>query len=95
MEKRIITGYCLILAGLGALLLALYGIAAGKSGNFAAAAAQQSSYLLEVGETRGLIYDRNLSPLVGTSSHTVLAVSPSAGAAAGDCAAAGACRGDT
>lgn len=82
LEKRIITGYCLILAGLGALLLALYGIAAGKSGNFAAAAAQQSSYLLEVGETRGLIYDRNLSPLVGTSSHTVLAVSPSAGAAA-------------
>ena len=52
-----------------------------QSAYYAAAAGGQSSWLLEVDQGRGQIYDCNLHPLTGSSAHYVAAVQPSAEAA--------------
>lgn len=46
------------------------------------AATVQSSYAVTVGESRGMIYDRNLKPLVGRSSINRIAIAPTIEAAA-------------
>ena len=39
-------------------------------------AANQSSFLLDIADTRGVIYDRNFQPLTGTQSRLIAAVMP-------------------
>ena len=47
------------------------------SSALASVAQNQSAYLLEVDRTRGIIYDCNLRPMVGSTRRTVAAVQPS------------------
>lgn len=56
-------------------MLRFYTLSMGDS--LAQAATAQSTFLLEVDRTRGMIYDRNFQPLVGGEAHTVAAVLPS------------------
>ena len=44
------------------------------------AALQTSTRMLTVGQTRGMIYDRNMQPLVNREMHTMLVVNPTADA---------------
>ena len=74
MEKRIVYAYILTLALMTGLMVRLAVLSQGEE--FRTAAAVQSSYGLEVGESRGTIYDRNLKPLVNNSSQLLLAVAP-------------------
>ncbi len=74
MEKRIVYAYILTLTLITALMVRLAVLSQGEE--FRAAAAIQSSYGLEVGESRGTIYDRNLKPLVNNASQILLAVAP-------------------
>lgn len=53
-----------------------------SGGGLRQAATVQSSYALTVGETRGVIYDRNLKPLVNQTNRSVAAVTPTPEAAA-------------
>ncbi len=52
-----------------------------RSAYYAAAAGSQSSYLLEVDRSRGMIYDCNMKPMVATETRYKAAVAPSAQAA--------------
>ncbi len=45
---------------------------------YSGAASQKSARVLTVGQTRGMIYDRNMKPLVNREIHTVLVVNPTA-----------------
>ena len=47
---------------------------------YAETASQTSTRLLTVGQTRGMIYDRNMQPLVNREMHTMLVVNPTADA---------------
>lgn len=47
---------------------------------YSGAASQKSSRLLTVGQTRGMIYDRNMHFLVNREMHTVLIINPTADA---------------
>ena len=48
----------------------------------AQADSQKSSRLVTVGQTRGMIYDRNMKPLVNREMHRMLIVNPTADAMA-------------
>lgn len=74
LPKRIVVLYVLVLSFCTLLMLRLSKLTTGAA--LQQAATVQSSYALTVGETRGLIYDRNLKPLVGSSSINLLAVAP-------------------
>ena len=74
MEKRVVCAYVMILAMATSMILRLAVL--GGGGELKAAAAGQSIYTLEVGEERGIIYDRDLKPMVCNSSRTVLSVAP-------------------
>ena len=63
----------------GALLILLAAAArsiwaAGEGAEYVAAAGSQSLYRLEVAQSRGSIYDRDLEPLVGETRELVAAV---------------------
>ena len=65
----------------GALLILLAAAArsiwaAGEGAEYVAAAGSQSLYRLEVAQSRGSIYDRDLEPLVGETRELVAAVAP-------------------
>lgn len=74
MEKRIVQLHGLLLLCLTVLIVRLAALGQGES--LAQAAARQSTSLLEVGSSRGTIYDRHGKPLVNRGSMTALAVSP-------------------
>lgn len=74
MEKRVVSAYVVILGLATVMILRLAEL--GGGGELKAAAASQSVYTLTVGQERGIIYDRNMKPLVGSSSKTVLSVAP-------------------
>lgn len=74
MEKRVVWLHVLILFCFTILTVRLSVLGQGES--LAQAAARQSSSLLELGSSRGGIYDRNGKPLVNRDSVTALAVTP-------------------
>ena len=75
MAKRMTIICCVMLFALNLLIVRLYVLATGEE--LAQAADQQSSYVLDVAEKRGMIYDCNLKPLVNEETEYVAAVSPS------------------
>ena len=74
MAKRIVWLHGLLLFCLTILMVRLSVLGQGES--LAQAAARQSTSLLELGTSRGTIYDRHGKPLVNRSYTTALAVSP-------------------
>ncbi len=74
MEKRIVSFYVALLVCATGIFIRLGVLTAGES--LAAAARSQSSYVMDVGESRGYFYDRNLKPLVNREERTALAVAP-------------------
>lgn len=74
MEKRVVWLHGLLLFCFSILMVRLSVLGQGDS--LAQAAARQSSSLLELGSSRGCIYDRNGKPLVNRGSVTALAVTP-------------------
>lgn len=77
MAKRSIVSF-LIVALLSAGLV--FRIAYISDSISLSAASEKSSRLLNVAQTRGMIYDRNMRPLVNRESKTVLVVNPTAAA---------------
>lgn len=80
MTKRILGLFCTFLLLFSGLIVRIYLLS--QTGSYAAAAQNQSSYLLEIARTRGCIYDHNFTPLVGQETALVAAVTPSPEAAA-------------
>lgn len=78
MQWRVVWLFCTALAVCCLLMLRLYSLS--MNGALQQAAQQQSVYTLELGSTRGRIYDRNLSPLTDTEQHNVITVLPTADA---------------
>jgi len=74
MEKRVVWLHGLLLLCLTVLMVRLSVLGQGE--NLAQAAARQSTSLLELGNSRGTIYDRHGKPLVNRGLQTALAVSP-------------------
>ena len=74
MEKRVVWLHTLLLLCMTVLMVRLAALGQGES--LAQAAARQSSSLLELGASRGTIYDRRGKPLVNRDWVTSLAVSP-------------------
>ena len=74
MEKRIVWLHGVLLFCLTILMVRLSVLGQGES--LAQAAVRQSTSLLELGSSRGTIYDRKGKPLVNRSYQTALAVSP-------------------
>ena len=74
MEKRVVWLHTLMLLCMTVLMVRLAALGQGES--LAQAAARQSSSLLELGASRGTIYDRRGKPLVNRDWVTSLAVSP-------------------
>lgn len=74
MAKRIVWLHGALLLCLTILMVRLSVLGQGES--LAQAAARQSTSLLELGTSRGTIYDRHGKPLVNRRSVTALAVSP-------------------
>lgn len=74
MEKRIVQFYVALIICLTGVLVQLAVLTTGDS--LAAAARDQSSYVMDVGESRGYFYDRNLKPLVNRQERIALAVAP-------------------
>lgn len=74
MHKRIVGIYVLILSMVTVLFLRLAALSQG--GEFQSVARNQSSYGVRIGETRGMIYDRNLKPLVNRDQYIALSVIP-------------------
>lgn len=56
----------------------IFRIASVQQSQYSDAAENQSARVLTLGETRGMIYDRNTAPLVNKTSHTAIAVNPTA-----------------
>ncbi len=75
LGRRTIAIYFTIIILFTGVLCRIYALSMGDS--LASVAHAQSSYLLDVDNTRGMIYDCNLKPLVGTERHSVAAVQPS------------------
>lgn len=76
MGKRAISIYVALVLMFTGLLCRMYMLSA-QGDLLASAAHSQSTYLLDVDRTRGLIYDCNLKPLVAQKKRTVAAVLPS------------------
>ena len=74
LEKRVVWLHGILLLCLTVLMVRLSVLGQGES--LAQAAARQSTSLLELGTSRGTIYDRYGKPLVNRSYLTALAVSP-------------------
>lgn len=79
MERRVVWVHSIVLFCMTILLVRLSVLGQGDS--LAQAAARQSSSLLELGSSRGTIYDRNGKPLVNRDYITALGVSPTPEAA--------------
>ncbi len=77
MAKRITVVFFLYIFFAAAVVLRIASI-----GNLTAEEAdyQSDTRYLTIGETRGMIYDRNMKPLVNRAFHTMLAVNPTADA---------------
>lgn len=75
MAKRSVVSFFIVTLLFAAILLRIAYISDTAS---AQADSQNSSRLLTVGHTRGMIYDRNMKPLVNREMHTVLVVNPTA-----------------
>ncbi len=78
-EKKILTLFCIAIACCTVLIFRLYALSV--DGNLKQAAANQSSYSMQITQTRGKIYDRNLRPLTDTEQHRLIAVAPTREAA--------------
>ncbi len=74
MEKRVVWLHGFLLLCMTVLMVRLSVLGQGES--LAQAAVRQSTSLLELGSSRGTIYDRHGKPLVNRSYQTALAVSP-------------------
>lgn len=74
IHKRIVIIYVIALSAITLVMIRIASITSGEG--LRQAAAVQSSYALNVGESRGMIYDRNLKPLVNRDSRYVAAVTP-------------------
>ena len=75
MSKRSVVSF-FVFAVFSALII--FRIAYITDSVYSGVASQKSSRVLTVGQTRGLIYDRNMKPLVNREMHTVLVVNPTA-----------------
>ncbi len=75
MAKRSVVSFFIITLLFSAILFRIAYISETLS---AQAGSQKSSRLMTVGHTRGMIYDRNMKPLVNREMHTVLVVNPTA-----------------
>ena len=78
-ENRIAAVFLFLAMGILVVIVSLY-VASG-SRQYQEAAAQQSTYTITAGVSRGTIYDTNLQPLINATSQTVAAVAPSPDAA--------------
>lgn len=75
MGRRTAAIYISVIVLFTGILCRIYALSMGES--LAQVAHTQSSYLLEVDNTRGMIYDCNLKPMVGTERRSVAAIQPS------------------
>lgn len=75
MGRRTAAIYFTVIVLFTGVLCRIYALSMGES--LASVAHTQSSYLLDVDNTRGIIYDCNLRPLVGTERRSVAAIQPS------------------
>lgn len=76
MTKRVVGILCIIFAMFMLLYLRIYFIGADDS--IAQVAKNQGTYILDVDEIRGRIYDRNFDLLVNDNEHFVYAIAPNA-----------------
>lgn len=74
MKKKAIGVFLLLLVFFGAAVTSLVRVSGGAE--YVAAAQKQSLYELTVANSRGMIYDKDLQPLLGEESHWVAAVAP-------------------
>ena len=74
MYRRVVLCFCLFCVGFSLLYLHI-GLL-GRSDDLMETAAKQSRYTLTAVNDRGLIYDRNLQPLVGENSEPVSVILP-------------------
>ena len=79
MERRCAGVFVTLILLFMAMVLRIFVLS--RSAYYAAVAGGQSSWLLEVDQSRGQIYDCNLKPLTGSETRYVAAVEPSAEAA--------------
>ncbi|OQA48702.1 MAG: Stage V sporulation protein D [Firmicutes bacterium ADurb.Bin300] len=77
MGKRTIISFSLFCIAIFSLIIRLYII---SNGGFSDASSQNSTKTLNVGTTRGVIYDRNMIPLTGRESYKLACVLPTASA---------------
>ncbi|MBR3868351.1 MAG: penicillin-binding protein 2 [Clostridia bacterium] len=75
MAKRSVVSFFIVTLLFSAMLFRIAYISDTLS---AQAGSQKSSRLMTVGHTRGMIYDRNMKPLVNREMYTVLVVNPTA-----------------
>lgn len=75
MAKRSIFSFLIVALLSAGLILRIAYISDSLSSS---ASSEKSSRLLTVSETRGMIYDRDMRPLVNREAHTVLVVNPTA-----------------
>ncbi len=75
MGKRAVSVYLTLVIIFTGIMCRLYVLSMGET--LASAAHTQSAFLLDVDNTRGIIYDCNFEPLVGGETQTVAAVQPS------------------
>lgn len=75
MGKRALSIYLALVLMFTGIICRMYVLSTGEM--LASAARTQSAFLLEVDSTRGILYDCNLTPLVGTQERTVAAIQPS------------------
>lgn len=80
LHKRIIGVFCALILMMTLLIYRIYYIDAADY--ISMAAAGQGSYSLSIATTRGIIYDRDMEPLVNTAYEYVASVMPSPQAAA-------------
>ncbi len=79
MQWKIVGLFCISLSICTILILRLYSLS--MNGKLKQAAGNQSIYSLDITQTRGRIYDRNLKPLTDTEQHSVISVLPTQEAA--------------
>ncbi len=75
MGRRAVGVYVALVLIFTGMICRVYALSMG--GTLASAANTQSAFLLDVDNTRGIIYDCNLKPLVGTEVRKLAAVQPS------------------
>ncbi len=73
-QKRGVTLFSAMILGFSVLFLRIFMVATGE--DLQAVAKNQSSYTLTLGQSRGTIYDCNLTPLVNNTEDYVLSVLP-------------------